>query len=110
MKRTGDGSAYLIPTKPIMIKASKHILPVTLLLIFTQSLWAQESPLPGDSIVIQIIELEYADAEQLAKTLEPLLSPQGRITAYGPNNSLLIKDRKSIVEALVRVIKGTSEP
>jgi type II secretory pathway component GspD/PulD (secretin) len=93
-----------------MIKMPKHVLPIILLLLFTQLLWAQESPRPGDSIVIQIIELEYADAEKLAKTLEPLLSPQGRITAYGPTNSLIIKDRKSIVETLVKVIKGTSKP
>jgi type II secretory pathway component GspD/PulD (secretin) len=60
-------------------------------------------------MVIQIVELEHADAEQLAETLRPFLSPHGRIVAYGPNNSLIIKDRKSIVEALVRVIKGIPE-
>ena len=93
-----------------MIKLPKFVLPIISLLICSQPLWAQEPALPGDPISIRIIELEYADAEQLAKTLEPLLSPQGRITAYGPTNSLIIKDRKSIVEALVKVIKGTSEP
>jgi type II secretory pathway component GspD/PulD (secretin) len=93
-----------------MIKPPKYVLPIILVFICAQLLWAQESPLPGDPIVIQIIELEYADAEQLAITLKPLLSPLGSISAYGPTNSLIIRDRKSIVEALVRVIKGTSEP
>ena len=93
-----------------MIKPPKYALPIILLLIYAHPLWAQGSALPGDPIIIQIVELEFADAEQLAKTLKPLLSPRGRITAYGPTNSLIIKDKKSIVEALVKVIKGTSAP
>ncbi len=93
-----------------MIRLSKILLITVLLLFHSQLLNAQETVIPGDPIIIQIIELEYADAEQLAETLKPLLSPQGRITAYGPSNSLIIKDRKSIVEALVKVIKGKLEP
>jgi general secretion pathway protein D len=93
-----------------MIKLPKNVLPIIFLLIYAQPLWAQGSSMPGDPVITRIIELEYADAEQLAITLEPLLSPRGRITAYGPTNSLIIKDRKSIVEALVTVIKGTSTP
>lgn len=93
-----------------MIKPPKYALLIILMLICAQPLYAQTPALPGDPIIVQIVELEYADAEQLAKTLQPLLSPQGRITAYGPTNSLIIRDRKSIVEALVKVIKGASEP
>jgi type II secretory pathway component GspD/PulD (secretin) len=93
-----------------MIKQLRNSLPIFLLLCFPCLSFAQDSAPPGDPIVIQIIELEYADAEQLAKTLKPFLSPQGRIVAYGPDNSLIIKDRKSIVEALVKVIKGKLEP
>ena len=89
---------------------SKILLITVSVLIHSQLLNAQQSATPGDPIIIQIIELEYADAEQLAETLKPLLSPQGRITAYGPSNSLIIKDRKSIVEALVKAIKGKLEP
>ena len=93
-----------------MFRLLKHILPILLLNICAYPLYAQDFVPPGDPIVIQIIELEYADAEELAKTLEPLLSPQGRITAYGPSNSLIIRDRKSIVEALVKIIKGPLKP
>ena len=93
-----------------MIRLSKILLITVSVLIHSQLLNAQQPATPGDPIIIQIIELEYADAEQLAETLKPLLSPQGRITAYGPSNSLIIKDRKSIVEALVEVIKGKSRP
>jgi type II secretory pathway component GspD/PulD (secretin) len=62
-----------------------------------------------DPIVIQIIELDHANAEDLARVLTPFLSKDGRITAYGPTNSLIIKDRKSIVRELVKVIKGKME-
>jgi type II secretory pathway component GspD/PulD (secretin) len=88
----------------------KYIFIIGLLIAHAPTIYAQQSSTPGDPIVIRIIELEYADAEQLAETLKPLLSPQGRITAYGPSNSLIIRDRKSIVEALVEVIKGKLEP
>lgn len=93
-----------------MIKPSKHILLILLLILYADPLYAQDFVPPGDPIIIQIIDLEYADAEELAKTLEPFLSPQGRITAYGPSNSLIIKDRKSIVKAIVKVIKGPLKP
>ena len=93
-----------------MVRLSKILIIAVSVLMHSQLLNAQQSAIPGDPIVIRIIELEYADAEQLAETLKPLLSPQGRITAYGPSNSLIIKDRKSIVEALVEVIKGKLEP
>jgi type II secretory pathway component GspD/PulD (secretin) len=59
-----------------------------------------------DPIVIQIIELDHAAAEDLAGVLQPFLSKDGRITAYPPGNILIIKDRKSIVAQLVKVIKG----
>ncbi len=67
------------------------------------------SQYPGprdDPIIIQIVELDHADAETLAKLLQPFLSKDGRITAYGPGNVLIIKDRISIVAELVKVIKG----
>ena len=60
----------------------------------------------GDSIVIQVIELDYADAAELASVLRPLLSPEGRISAYSRTNSLIIMDRTSIVRKLVEIIKG----
>jgi type II secretory pathway component GspD/PulD (secretin) len=71
---------------------------------------AQDQGVPGDPVIIRIIELEHADAEALVISLQPFLSPQGRITAYAPANCLIIKDRQSIVNDLVRVIKGNSDP
>ena len=89
-------------------------IPVVLLLLLmlTSSFYshAQEPVPPGDPIIMRIIKLDYAEAEHLVSVLEPFLSPQGRIMAYSPSNSLIIKDRQSIVEELVRVIKGKLDP
>ena len=59
-----------------------------------------------DPIVIQVIPLNYADAEHLASVLSPLLTKDGTIVAYAPTNTLIIQDRRSLVGELVRVIKG----
>jgi phosphatidylethanolamine-binding protein (PEBP) family uncharacterized protein len=70
---------------------------------------AQASAPRGDPIVIQVVELDYAEADQLATVLAPLLSSEGRIVAHSPTNSLLIKDRASIVKRMVKIIKGPSK-
>ena len=75
-------------------------------LAFFQSSSAHARAQKGDPIVIQAIHLDYADAEQLVSVLAPLLSPDGRIVAYGPTNTLIIKDRVSIIKKLVEIIKG----
>ena len=67
---------------------------------------AQAKAEQGDPIVIRVVELDYADAGHLAAVLAPLLSSEGRIVAYSRTNSLIIKDRASIVRRLVEIIKG----
>jgi type II secretory pathway component GspD/PulD (secretin) len=61
----------------------------------------------GERMVVCMIRLEHADAEHLASVLKPFLSPQGSLTAYAPTNTLIIKDRTSIVDMLAETIKGT---
>ena len=81
------------------------IFPIILIIIGENSFSQYPAP-RDDPIVIQIVQLEHADAAELAEVLRPFLSKDGSITAYGPANSLIIKDRKSIVRELVKVIKG----
>jgi len=66
--------------------------------------WAEKSS--GERIVVCMIPLEHADAEDLAAVLEPLLSPAGSIVPDKPTNTLIIKDRASVVEKLSIVIMG----
>ena len=86
-----------------------RVIIFILTLICSGTSFSQYQGPRDDPIVIQIIQLDHADAEDLAKVLTPFLSKDGRITAYGPTNSLIIKDRKSIVRELVKVIKGNME-
>lgn len=80
---------------------------ISILALVYGGLSFSQFPAPrSEPIVIKIVQLEHADAEALARVLKPFLSKDGRITAYGAANSLIIKDRKSIVEELVKVIKG----
>ena len=89
-------------------------LSLALIILLTStvhhSAHAQRQRPPRDRIVIQVIQLDYADAENLATVLAPLLSPESRIVAYSRTNSLIIKDRTSIVRTLVEVIKGPIDP
>jgi type II secretory pathway component GspD/PulD (secretin) len=57
-------------------------------------------------IIVCLLTLAHADAEQLVTVLSPLLSPNGTITAYAPTNTLIIKDRASVVQMLVKAVKG----
>jgi len=63
-----------------------------------------------DPMVIHVIHLNYADAEHLASVLTPLLSKEGVIVPYAPTNTLIVKDRRSVVKGLGKIIKGTGEP
>ena len=53
-----------------------------------------------------MIQLEHADAEYLTSVLKPFLSPQGSIVPDVHTNTLIIKDRASIVNMLAEIIKG----
>ena len=67
---------------------------------------AQKQTPPEDQIVIYVIQLDYANAENLAAVLAQLLSPEGRVVAYTPTNSLIVKDKASVVKRVVEITKG----
>jgi type II secretory pathway component GspD/PulD (secretin) len=93
-----------------MLRLSKLLSLVLLGLLYAYSVHAQAPRSIREPIVIRVIQLDYADAEQLASVLAPFLSKGGRIVPYKPTNYLIIKDRNSVVEALVKIIKGNSNP
>ena len=68
---------------------------------------AQGQKPAGERMVLCMIQLEHADAEELAAVLKPFLSPAGSIAPYRPTNTLIIRDLASIVDQLAIAIKGT---
>jgi type II secretory pathway component GspD/PulD (secretin) len=78
-----------------------------LLILFPNGFSFAQSQKPTvERIVVCMIPLEHADAEELAAVLEPFLSTAGSIAPYRPTNTLIIRDRASVVEKLARAIKG----
>ncbi|MGD9184722.1 MAG: secretin N-terminal domain-containing protein [Desulfobacterales bacterium] len=79
-------------------------------LLFLLSLFGtasdQSAAAQDNRTIVCLLTLEHADAEQLVSVLSPLLSPNGTITAYSPTNTLIIKDRSSVVQMLVKAVKG----
>jgi type II secretory pathway component GspD/PulD (secretin) len=67
---------------------------------------AQRQKPTGARIAVCMIQLEHADAEELAAVLEPFLSAAGSIVPYRPTNTLIIRDRASVVDKLSIAIKG----
>ena len=91
------------------MKASVLIVKILLLLIFSSMADSGQLYSYQERVIICMVPLEHADAEQLADTLAPFLSPQGKISAYSPTNTLIIKDQPSVVRMLIKVIKGKSD-
>jgi|COG998Drversion2_1049125.scaffolds.fasta_scaffold196192_2 type II secretory pathway component GspD/PulD (secretin) len=91
------------------MKASALIVKILLLLIFSSMANFGQLYSYQERVIICMVPLEHADAEQLADTLAPFLSPQGKISAYSPTNTLIIKDHPSVVRMLIKVIKGKSD-
>lgn len=94
-----------------MIPNYNHRFYVLFLFMFVLSIHLHPSharaanPL-RDPIVIRVVQLDYANAEHLASVLAPLLTKDGCIVPYAPTNTLIIKDRASMVHKLVTIIKG----
>ena len=91
------------------MKAPALLAKILLLLIFPSMVNAGQLNSYQERIIMCMLPLEHADAEQLADTLAPFLSPQGKISAYSPTNTLIIKDQPSVVRMLIKVIKGKAD-
>jgi type II secretory pathway component GspD/PulD (secretin) len=66
---------------------------------------AQQAQKVGGRIIVCMIQIENADAEDLTAVLEPFLSPECRILPYRPTNTLIVRDQASVVDKLSIAIK-----
>ncbi len=100
----------------MLILSSKHgcfpeggrVFLILLLVLLTSDfcLAQEKTTSSGERVIVCLIQLEHADAEHLASVLKPFLSPQGSIVPDVRTNTLIIKDRASIVNMLAEIIKG----
>ncbi len=91
------------------MKAPALLAKILMLVIFLSMTNAGQLYSYQERIIICMLPLEHADAKQLADVLAPFLSPQGKIIAYSPTNTLIIKDQPSVVRMLIKVIKGGAD-
>ena len=91
------------------MKSPALIAKILILLIFLSMANFGQLYSYQERLIICMVPLEHADAEQLADVLVPFLSPQGKISAYSPTNTLIIKDQPSVVRMLLKVIKGRED-
>lgn len=80
---------------------------------------AKQSPIPmstdrvpgeGDEMVTRVVELENVSASQLVPILRPLIPQQGHLAAYVPGNILIIADRASNIDRMLKIIKRIDIP
>ncbi len=64
-----------------------------------------ESILPEDKVVTQIIPLTYAAPAEIKRLLAPLISKSSVILAYPPTNTLIVTDVASNIRRLMRILK-----
>ena len=91
------------------MKAPILLVIILLLLIFVSMVNAEQLYSYRERVIFCMVSLDYADAEQLVDVLTPFLSSQGKLGAYSPTNTLIIKDQPEVVKMLIKVIKGKAD-
>jgi general secretion pathway protein D len=66
----------------------------------------EESGIPGDEVVTQIIPLRYADPNEIKRLFTQLVSKSSVILAYPPTNTLMVTDVHSNIKRLLRILKS----
>jgi len=64
----------------------------------------------GEEMVTQVVEIKHIAAAQLVPILRPLVPPQGHLAAHAQTNVLIIADRVSNIERLMKIIEKIDEP
>jgi general secretion pathway protein D len=64
----------------------------------------------GDRIVTQVIALRHESAAQMVTVLRPLISPSNTISAYIPNNAIIITDYADNLKRIDRIVVSLDRP
>lgn len=63
-----------------------------------------------ENLVLEIVPISYADANDFSDKIKPLLSSRGSVTIDKRNNSLIINDIKENIEEAKKLIKKLDTP
>jgi len=95
---TTVSSGNVVKIIPDSNAASKNLETVT-----------EASPRPehesSDTMITQLIPLEYADVERVKAVIQPLISRESKILSYPPTNTLILTERLSNINRLMTIIK-----
>jgi len=64
----------------------------------------------GEEMVTRVVEIKHIAAAQLVPILRPLVPPQGHLAAHAQTNVLIIADRVSNIQRLMKIIEKVDEP
>lgn len=70
----------------------------------------EESAVPEDQIVTQIIPLRYANPTEIQRLFTPLVSKSSVILSYPQNNTLIVTDAYSNIRRLIRILDVIDTP
>lgn len=66
----------------------------------------EESGVPEDKVVTQLISLTYANADEIKRLLAPLISKSSIMLSYPPTNILIVTDVYSNILRLIRIVRA----
>ena len=64
----------------------------------------------GEEVVTRVLDIKNIAAARLVPILRPLVPPQGHLAAHAETNTLIIADRASNIDRLLRIIERIDEP
>lgn len=77
-----------VKSKMMMIKVGRHKEEISI----------------NDSVVLQVIRLDYLSAKEVSQIIKPLITPGADITAFEKNRLLLVTDFATNVSKLLKII------
>jgi len=64
----------------------------------------------GEEMITRVVEIKHIAAAQLVPILRPLVPPQGHLAAHAQTNVLIIADRVSNINRILKIIEKIDEP
>ncbi|MBI3389945.1 MAG: type II secretion system secretin GspD [Deltaproteobacteria bacterium] len=59
---------------------------------------------PSDEFITRLVPLTHVDANNMVAILQPLVSPDGLLTAYSPTNTLILIDTAAQTARLIKIL------